>query len=83
MYSNLGNCKIYSSLLPTTSLMPGTSAMVHYTMSAPAAAIGHVLSTLVIVSTRTTCTSVAPMSTQPSATTVTTASPYAASLLPK
>ena len=63
--------------------MPATSPIAHLAMSAPTAGIGRVLSTLVIVSTRTAFGSVAPMPTQPTTAAVTSASPYAASLLPK
>ncbi len=63
--------------------MPGTSALALLTMSAHTVGIGHVLSTLVIVRPRTSFGSVAPMSTQPTTATVSAASPYAASLLPK
>ena len=61
--------------------MPGTSSIAHWALSAPTATIGHVLPTLLIA--RTTCTSVAPVSAQPTSITVTPATPYAASLLPK
>ncbi len=61
--------------------MPGTSAIAHLTMSALGVTTGLVLPTLLMV--HTSCTSIAPMSTQPTASTVTSASPYAASLLPK
>ena len=70
-----------SALLPTTSLMPGASTMARCTVSAPMASTGLVLSAL--VPAHTTCSSIAPMSTQPASITVTSASPYAASLLPK
>ena len=61
--------------------MPGVSAIAHLAVSAPTATTGYVLPAL--VPTHTTCTSIAPMSAQPTATAVTSASPYAASLLPK
>ena len=61
--------------------MPGTSSIAHLTMSALGVATGHVLPTLLIMPTA--CTSIAPMSARPTTTAVTTASPYAASLLPK
>ncbi len=64
--------------------MPGTSTVAHFTVLAPTATIGRVLSTLVIVSLHTTWSSIAPMSPRLTATTaVTMASLYAASLLPK
>ncbi len=63
--------------------MPGTSAMAHCPMSAPAATTGHVLSSLVIVRARTSFGSIAPMSTQPVTAAVASVTPYAASLLPK
>ena len=61
--------------------MPGMSTMAHCSLSALGVTTGHVLPALVIM--RTACTSIAPMSTQPATTAVTSASPYAASLLPK
>ena len=63
--------------------MPGTSTVAHWAMSAPSASIGHVLSTLVVVRARTAWASLAPVPARPTSTTVTSASPYAASLLPK
>jgi len=68
--------------LRSTSLMPGASTLALLTVSAHTVSIGRVLSALVIVRARTTCSSIAPMSTQPASTAVTSASPYAASLLP-
>lgn len=59
--------------------MPGTPAVAPLTVSAPTVTIGHVLSTLV-VRVRTAFGSIVPMSIQPTAATVTSATPYAASL---
>ena len=62
--------------------MPGTSALAHWAVLAPMASIGHVLPTP-LPAAHTTCTSIAPMTTQPATVAVTAAPPYAASLLPK
>ena len=64
-----------------TSLMPGPSSIVLWTVLAPTATIGRVLPTL--LTARTTFSSLAPLSVQPATAPVTSASPYAASLLPK
>jgi len=70
-----------SALHPTTSLMPVTSSIAHWPMSAPTATIGLVPPAL--LTARTSFGSIAPMLIQPVTSTVATASPYAASLLPK
>ncbi len=61
--------------LPTTSLMPGSSTLALSAMS--------VLGVGTLGPAHTTWASLAPMSARPTATPVSSASPYAASLLPK
>ena len=72
-----------SALLPTTSLMPGASGMVSLTVLTPTAIIGRVPSTPMIVGAHTPFGLITPMSPQPTPVVAMTASPYAASLLPK
>ncbi len=72
-----------SVLLPTTSLMPGASGMVSLTVLTPTAIIGRVPSTPMIVGAHTPFGLITPMSPQPTPVVAMTASPYAASLLPK
>jgi len=72
-----------SALLPTTSLMPGASGMVSLTVLTPMAIIGRVPSTPMIVGAHTPFGLITPMSPQPTPVVAMTASPYAASLLPK
>ncbi len=67
--------------LPTTSLMPGSSTLALSAMSVLGVGTGRVLPTL--GPAHTTWASLAPMSARPTATPVSSASPYAASLLPK
>ena len=71
-----------SALLPTTSLMLEASGIVRLTSLALVVTLGRVLPSP--PTTRAIWASIAPVSAQPAtAASVTTASPYAASLLPK
>ncbi len=66
---------------PTTSLMPEASGIVRLTSLALVVTLGRVLSSP--PTTRAIWASIAPVSARPTVTPVTSASPYAASLLPK